>query len=118
MQCARSDNPCVLKLPVNLPTEKLRTLNAIAEALQNVSNVVAVVLGGIRSWLSATPLRHRHRDFYRGASPFSVDQVRSVAESICMVGSVPTVTGMYDWGTMGERRRLDPDSRGQSRFSL
>lgn len=36
----------VLNLRVNMPTEKLRTLNAIAEALQNVSNVVAVVLGG------------------------------------------------------------------------
>ena len=47
---AVSDNPQVLKSPLNMPEDKLGTLNVIAEARQNVSNVVAVL-----------PLRHQPR---------------------------------------------------------
>lgn len=36
--------------------------------------------------------------YYREASPFSVAQVRSVAERFCTVGSVPVVTGTYECG--------------------
>src|SRR6185369_15057060 len=36
--------------------------------------------------------------FTIGDAPFSVDEVRSVAEKICTPASVPTVTGMYEWG--------------------
>lgn len=32
--------------PLYMPAEKLRTLNAIAAALQNLTNLVAGVLGG------------------------------------------------------------------------
>lgn len=95
----RSDNSDVLNLPLNMPAEKLQTLNAIAEALQNVSNVVAVVLGGSYARGFARPDSDIDIGlYYREASPFSVDQVRYVTERICTVGSVPTVTGMYEWG--------------------
>lgn len=89
----------MLKVPLNMPAEKLRTVNAIAEALQNVSNVVAVVLGGSYARGFARPDSDIDIGlYYREASPFSVDQVRSVAERICTAGSVPIVTGMYEWG--------------------
>lgn len=79
--------------------DKRRTLNAISEALQNVSNVVAVVLGG--SYARGFARADSDIDigiYYRPASPFSVDRVRSVAERICTADSVPIVTGTYEWG--------------------
>jgi len=86
-------------LPLNMPEEKLRTLKAIAEALQNVSDVAAVVLGGSYARGFARPDSDIDIGiYYREASPFSVDQVRSVADGFCTVGSVPIVTGMYEWG--------------------
>ena len=94
-----SDNPQMLKSSLNMPEDKLGTLNAIAEALQNVSNVVAIVLGG--SYARGFARSDSDIDvgiYYRQACPFSVDQVRSIVERICTVGSVPIVTGMYEWG--------------------
>jgi hypothetical protein len=89
----------VLNLPLNMPAEKLRTLKAFAEALQNVSNMVAIVLGGSYARGFARPDSDIDIGlYYREASPFSADQVRSVAERICTAGSVPIVTGMYEWG--------------------
>ena len=88
-----SDNPDVLKSPPNMPEDKLGTLSATAEALQNVSNVVAIVLGG--SYARGFARSDSDIDigiYYRQASPFSADQVRSIAEGICRVGSVPIVT--------------------------
>lgn len=82
-----------------MPAEKLRTFNAIAEALPNVPNLVAVVLGG--SYACGLPRADSDIDiglYYREASPFSVEQVRSVANRICTPGSVPVVTEMYGWG--------------------
>ena len=74
-------------------------LNAIVEALQNVSSVVAVVLGGSYARGFARPDSDIDIGiYYRAASPFSVEQVRSVAERFRTVGSVPIVTGMYEWG--------------------
>lgn len=97
--CVTSNNPEVLNLALNLPAEKLQTLDAVTKALQGVSNVAAIVLGGS----NARGLARSDSDldigiYYREASPFSVDQVRSVAERVCTVGSVPIVTGMYEWG--------------------
>ena len=82
-----------------MPADKLGTLNVTAKALENVSNVVAVVLGGSY----ARGFAHPDSDidigiYYRQASPCSVDQVRSIAERIATVGSVPIVTGLYEWG--------------------
>ena len=84
----------MLNLPLNMPAEKLRTVEAMAEAFQNVSNVVAVVLGGSYARGFARPDSDIDMDiYYRQASPCSVDQMRSVAEMFCKVGSVPIVTG-------------------------
>ena len=65
----------------NLPAEKRRLLEAIAGQLQKIPNVVAVVLGGSY----ATGLSRPDSDidiglYYREASPFSVEAVRSIAE--------------------------------------
>jgi len=94
-----SDNPRVLNSPLNMSADKRRTLNAISEALQNVSNVVAVVLGG--SYARGFARADSDIDigiYYRQAAPLSVDRVRSVAETISTAGSVPIVTGTYEWG--------------------
>ena len=94
-ECAGSDNPDMLNVPLNMPADKLGMLRAIAEALQNVPNVVAVVLGGSHAGGLARP----DSDIdYREAAPFSIEHVRSVAGSISTAGTVPTVTEMYGWG--------------------
>ena len=74
-------------------------LNEITKHLSCVSNVAAVVLGG--SYARGLPRPDSDLDvglYYREAKPFCVDHVRSVAESICTPGSVPTVTKPYEWG--------------------
>src|SRR5215472_12530046 len=89
----------MLNVPLNMSAEKLGMLRAIAEALQNVPNVVAVVLGG--SYASGFARGGSDIDigiYYREASPFSAALVRSVAKRFCAAGSVPVVTDPYDWG--------------------
>jgi len=74
-------------------------LNRLSEALQSVSNVAAIVLGGSYARGLARPDSDIDVGiYYREASPFSVDHMRSVAETICTVGSTPIVTAMYEWG--------------------
>ena len=82
-----------------MPAEKLRMLNDVVDRVRGVPNVVAVVLGGS----FALGLARSESDvdiglYYHQASPFLVDRVRSVAESICLPGSTPTVTDFYEWG--------------------
>ena len=84
---------------LSMPAEKLRIVEAITEAFHNVANVAAVVLGG--SYARGLARADSDIDigiYYREASPFSVDSVRSVAQRICTADSVPVVTGMYEWG--------------------
>ena len=83
----------------HIPVEKARTLGAMVDRLRVVPNVVAVVLGG--SYASGLARRDSDIDvgvYYREPAPFSIDDVRFIAESICTPGSVPTVTEMYGWG--------------------
>jgi len=83
----------------NMPAEKIRMLNQVAGALRDVPGVVAIVLGG--SYASGMARSDSDLDiglYYREASPFSINHVRSVAERISQSGSVPIVTGMYEWG--------------------
>jgi hypothetical protein len=85
--------------PPDIPVEKARTLGEIADRLRVVPNVIAIVLGG--SYASGLAQRDSDIDvgiYYRETTPFSIDHMRSVAESICTPGSVPTVTEMYGWG--------------------
>ena len=92
----RSD---VLDAPLDMPSEKLRTLRSSVEARQDVTNLDSVVLGG--SYTRGVARAESDIDiglYYRGASPFRVDQIRSVAERICTPGSVPIVTELYGWG--------------------
>jgi hypothetical protein len=83
----------------NLPAEKRRLLEAIAGQLQKIPSVVAVVLGG--SYAAGLARPDSDIDvglYYREASPFSVDAVRSIAERTCLPGSAPVVTELYGWG--------------------
>jgi hypothetical protein len=82
-----------------MPPDKAGTLITIAEDLRNIRNVAAIVLGGSQ----ASGLAQPDSDidigiYYHEESPFSIDEVRSVAQRICTPGSVPIVTGFYEWG--------------------
>jgi hypothetical protein len=89
----------VLNAPPNLPAEKLRTLNELVEALREIPDLVAIVLGGSFASGLATPDSDIDIGlYYREASPFSVDRVRSIAEEFSLAGSVPVVTDFYGWG--------------------
>ena len=85
--------------PLQMPGEKVRMLTEIADRLLHVPNIVAVVLGGSYARGLAGPGSDLDVGlYYREASPFSIDQARSVAESICTAGSVPIIVGLYEWG--------------------
>jgi hypothetical protein len=89
----------VLNLPVNIPAEKLQMLEAIVEDFRRVPSVVAVVLGGSYACGFARPDSDIDIGiYYREAAPFSIDQVRAIASSICETGTVPVVTDTYGWG--------------------
>jgi hypothetical protein len=84
---------------LNIPEEKHRMLDWVAAAFRDVPNVVAIVLGG--SYASGLARADSDLDiglYYREAAPFSINHVRSIAETISTSGSVPVVTGMYEWG--------------------
>jgi len=94
-----SDNPVVSFVPVNMLLEKLRSLEAIVEALRKVPGMAAIVLGG--SYASGLARPDSDIDiglYYREASPFSVERVRSIAKSISSPGSDPVVADFYGWG--------------------
>lgn len=84
---------------LKMPAEKQRTLEDIVERLRSVPNVVAVVLGGSYARGLARPDSDVDIGLcYREGSPFSIDQIRSIAEIICTPGSIPAVTDFYGWG--------------------
>jgi hypothetical protein len=83
----------------SLPLAKLRTLNEVLDHLRLVPNLAAIVLGG--SYASGLARPDSDIDlglYYREASPFSYEQIRSIAEGISIPGSVPVVTQPYEWG--------------------
>ena len=89
----------MFKQALNLPPEKRQSLEAIAGQLQKIPNVVAVVLGG--SYASGFARPDSDIDiglYYRETSPFPVERVRPIAESICVPGSTPIATDFYGWG--------------------
>jgi len=89
----------VFKQALNLPPEKRQSLEAIAGQLQKIPNVVAVVLGGSYARGFARPDSDIDIGlYYRETSPFPVERVRPIAESICVPGSTPIATDFYGWG--------------------
>lgn len=86
------------KIP-NLSIEIQNFLNEITSRLSNLDGMAAIVLGG--SYASGT--QHESSDldlglYYFESKPFSVEDVRRIAEEISVDGN-PTVTGFYEWGT-------------------
>jgi hypothetical protein len=82
-----------------LPAEKLATLRKVVDRLCGIPNMAAVVLGG--SYAAGCATSDSDLDlglYYRRASPFSIEQVRAVAESVAVPGLAPTVTDFYGWG--------------------
>lgn len=82
-----------------LPLDQRTVLTTLISALRNVSNVVALVLGGSH----ATGLAREGSDidvgiYYREAAPLPIEEIRAVAESISAPGAVPVVTDLYGWG--------------------
>jgi hypothetical protein len=91
--------PYVFNVSLNMPDEKLQLLMAIVDALQGISNIAAIVLGGSYARGFARPDSDIDIGlYYHEASPFSVEDVSLVANKICAAGTVPVVTGMYEWG--------------------
>jgi len=79
-----------------MPVEKRQSLDWLVEALHTIPNIVASAshAGGL-----ARPDSHIDIGlYYREASPFSVERVRSVAEGISVPGTTPVVTDFYGWG--------------------
>lgn len=69
--------------------EKVRTLDDFIERLRSVPNLVGVVPGGSYARGLARPESDLDIGlYYRDASPFPFEIVRSVAESVCIPGSI------------------------------
>ena len=82
-----------------MPVEKRQSLDRLVEALHAIPNIVAIVLGGSYAGGLARPDSDIDIGlYYREASPFSVERVRSAAEGICVPGTTPVVTDFYGWG--------------------
>ena len=82
-----------------MPAEKRQSLDRLVEALQAIPNMIAIVLGGSYAGGLARPDSDIDIGlYYREASPFSVERVRSVAEGVCVPGTTPVVTDFYGWG--------------------
>jgi predicted nucleotidyltransferase len=82
----------------NLPEQKRSLLERLLDQLSRVSNVSAIVLGG--SYASGTQHETSDMDiglYYSDASPFSIDDIRRVAQDVSVDGTA-TITGFYEWG--------------------
>jgi predicted nucleotidyltransferase len=88
-----------LNIPTSVPKEKQIFLAQLVGILAKVPSVAAVVLGGSY----ASGMQHRASDldiglYYFEDEPFSVEDIRRIAKGISRPGSLPTVTGFYEWG--------------------
>jgi hypothetical protein len=89
----------MINLPSSIPQQKRSLLNKLVARLSQVPHVAAVVLGGSY----ASGMQHSASDldiglYYLEALPFSVADIREIANSIASPGTAPTVTGFYEWG--------------------
>lgn len=83
---------------MNLPVPKRMLLDRLVSQLSEIPGVAAVVLGGSY----ASGMAHEDSDldiglYYFEANPFSIDDIRAVANAISVKGSA-TVTDFYEWG--------------------
>lgn len=88
-----------MNIPTSIPKEKQVFLEQLVGSLSKVPSVAAIVLGGSY----ASGMQHSASDldiglYYFEAGPFSVDEIKRIAEGISHPGSLPTVTGFYEWG--------------------
>ena len=84
---------------VQMGPEKISLLHEVVAGFRGVPRVAAIVLGGSQASGLARPDSDLDIGlYYHAASPFSVSDVRAVAERIARGGSVPLVTGPYEWG--------------------
>ncbi len=82
----------------NIPAQKRSLLEQLVGQLNGTTGMAAIVLGG--SYASGT--QHGTSDldiglYYFEAMPFSIADIRRIAESVSVQGPV-TVTGFYQWG--------------------
>ena len=88
-----------MNIPKSILKEKRLLLERLVDNLSKVPHVAAVVLGG--SYASGMQRSTSDLDiglYYFEAEPFSIDEIKSVANDISRPGSLPTVTGFYEWG--------------------
>jgi hypothetical protein len=82
----------------NIPQQKRALLEQLVGQLNGITGMAAIVLGG--SYASGTPHETSDLDiglYYFEAKPFSIADIRRIAEGVSVQGSV-TVTGFYGWG--------------------
>ena len=82
-----------------MPVDKATVLELIASGLRAIPGMAAIVLGG--SYAQGCARADSDLDiglYYREASPFPIERIRSVAENVAMPATVPTVTDLYEWG--------------------
>jgi predicted nucleotidyltransferase len=88
-----------MNIPKSIPKEKRLLLERLVDSLSKISHIAAVVLGGSY----ASGMQHSASDldiglYYFEAEPFSIDEINRIANDISSLGSLPTVTGFYEWG--------------------
>jgi hypothetical protein len=91
------ETPMTVELP-NVPEPKRTLLENLVRTLSEIPGMAAVVLGGSY----AAGKAHDGSDldvglYYREANPFSVAEVRRIADGTSAKGPA-TVTGFYEWG--------------------
>jgi predicted nucleotidyltransferase len=83
---------------MEMPVNKKATLNAIANDLQQITGIIAVVLGG--SFAAGMANRSSDLDiglYYSEKQPFSIADIKEVAKRY-LVADRMTVTDFYAWG--------------------
>jgi len=83
--------------PLSLPREKASLLMEMVHLLQDISEMTAIVVGGSYARGMANDLSDLDLGlYYRPDSPFSISEVRRVAEQFAV--TPPVVTDFYGWG--------------------
>jgi hypothetical protein len=87
-----------LKLPATIPPVKQALLQQVVDELSQLSEIVAVALGG--SYARGAERPDSDLDvgiYYAEARPFAIAEIRRIASQLAPNAS-PTVTDFYEWG--------------------